>query len=171
MLKKLTIGAVIVLFAFYMGGCLIVTLFKTELNSIAQEMKLSRLPDNRQITLSKKEFIQSKINFGEICINGGLYDYRILSDQTDAVQLLILRDETEEILLETVARFFGKTENNRNRDIPEKWIQWILTAFELPTNDFELLYSSFDIPSFPTVEMGILTGCETPQPWPPDGKL
>ncbi len=84
-----------------------------------------------------KDFLQSiQVNGKkEIVLDGRLYDYRMLAESGDSIQVLLYHDHFEQTLLKTLGQAF-KTEKKEN--VPSNapvvlWLaKWLGSAFLLP---------------------------------------
>ena len=86
-------------------------------------------------TFHKAFFQTIRIGGKEIRLNGQLFDYRILSEKEDSVQVSLYRDDKEEALLSALDRLFKSGDDagdSTSTPLALWFAKWLGSAFLLP---------------------------------------
>ena len=133
------IGAIAVLLVFLINAAGFYLYYIVQLQQIRKEMReaLKLTPDSELeiLTLTKKQFLESKVEEHEIRVNDKMYDIARTKLQGDMILVYCIHDQKEDNLLAFLNEIIGKPLKAK---APRQVFQFISLSYLVPSSDLNI---------------------------------
>ena len=116
-------------------SCGLLLYYQLQQNHVQNRMQeLLANPESKFETLliSLNSFENSRINAHEICLDGKMYDVKLVKVTGDRVQLSVIADIVEESIIEKIKNCFGINKKQENK-VPIQDIKFFSLVYLLPS--------------------------------------